>query len=98
MKIKKARLINSFGYFGLTLTSITPLVALLIPVTGGYTQILRATASAKHTMKESVDCGDQSIRPFCINVSQDELTDLKRRLAATRWPEIAAHDELRQHS
>ncbi len=34
----------------------------------------------------SAQDGDQSIRPFRFNVSQDALTDLKCRLAATRWP------------
>ena len=31
--------------------------------------------------------GDASIRPFSYHASDDELADLKRRIAATRWPE-----------
>ena len=31
--------------------------------------------------------GDASIRPFRIDVPQAALDDLKRRLAATRWPD-----------
>jgi pimeloyl-ACP methyl ester carboxylesterase len=31
--------------------------------------------------------GDTSIRPFRYRASDEELTDLKRRVAATRWPE-----------
>ena len=31
--------------------------------------------------------GDASIRPFTVSISQDEITDLRRRIAATRWPE-----------
>jgi pimeloyl-ACP methyl ester carboxylesterase len=31
--------------------------------------------------------GDASIRPFTVSVSQDEITDLRRRIAATRWPD-----------
>ena len=31
--------------------------------------------------------GDTSIRPFRVHVPQEALTDLRRRLAATRWPE-----------
>jgi pimeloyl-ACP methyl ester carboxylesterase len=31
--------------------------------------------------------GDASIRPFTVNISQDEITELRRRIAATRWPE-----------
>jgi pimeloyl-ACP methyl ester carboxylesterase len=31
--------------------------------------------------------GDASVRPFSFHASDDELADLKRRIAATRWPE-----------
>jgi hypothetical protein len=31
--------------------------------------------------------GDTSIRPFQFHASDDDLADLKRRIAATRWPE-----------
>ncbi len=30
---------------------------------------------------------DAAIRPFHINVPEEELVDLRRRIAATRWPE-----------
>ena len=30
---------------------------------------------------------DAAIRPFRVNVPNADLTDLKRRLAATRWPD-----------
>src|ERR1700677_1005847 len=30
---------------------------------------------------------DVAIRPFHINVPQDQLADLRRRVAATRWPD-----------
>ena len=29
----------------------------------------------------------EAIRPFTINVPQDQLADMRRRIAATRWPE-----------
>src|SRR5207244_12115404 len=29
---------------------------------------------------------DVSIRPFTVDVSEEELSDLRRRIAATRWP------------
>jgi Epoxide hydrolase N terminus len=31
--------------------------------------------------------GDDTIRPFHINVPEDALVDLRRRIAATRWPD-----------
>ena len=30
---------------------------------------------------------DTTIRPFRINVPEEELTNLRRRVAATRWPD-----------
>jgi hypothetical protein len=30
------------------------------------------------------------IRPFYVEVAERELVDLRRRIAATRWPEAAA--------
>jgi hypothetical protein len=30
---------------------------------------------------------DKTIRPFHINVAELELVDLRRRIAATKWPE-----------
>src|SRR5207248_413846 len=30
---------------------------------------------------------DKSIRPFHFNASDEALTDLRRRIAATRWPD-----------
>ena len=31
--------------------------------------------------------GDEAIRPFRVNIAQEEINDLRRRIAATRWPE-----------
>jgi hypothetical protein len=31
--------------------------------------------------------GAQAIRPFHVDVPEEELADLRRRIAATRWPE-----------
>ena len=30
---------------------------------------------------------DDSIRPFTVNIPQEEITELRRRIAATRWPD-----------
>ncbi len=34
-----------------------------------------------------VEATDAAIRPFRVNVPDEDLADLKRRLAATRWPD-----------
>ena len=42
-----------------------------------------ASGQAPHTTTAE----DTSIRPFHVNIPEEELVDLRRRLAATRWPD-----------
>jgi pimeloyl-ACP methyl ester carboxylesterase len=51
---------------------------------GAVGSILRAVPSYAETV---VAAGDDAIRPFHINVPDEALLDLRRRVAATRWPE-----------
>src|SRR6202166_1305368 len=44
-------------------------------------------ASALFALSARAAAGDGSIRPFHVNVPQDQLVDLRRRVLATRWPE-----------
>jgi hypothetical protein len=37
-----------------------------------------------------------AIRPFHINVSDEQLADLRRRIAATRWPDRETVDDQSQ--
>ena len=53
------------------------LVALLL---GGTIAMSAAQAQAK------TEGGADAIRPFTVHVPDEALTDLKRRVAATRWP------------
>lgn len=69
-------------------TSLTTFAALLMSVSSAHAQTVAASKpSTNHSAKAPVESGDESVRPFHINISQDALTDLKRHLAATRWPE-----------
>lgn len=45
----------------------------------------RAAASAASVTSGKAD--DESIRPFHVHVPQAQLDDLRRRIAATRWPD-----------
>src|SRR5262249_38326020 len=45
-----------------------------------------ANAHAQQTAT-SLANGDQSIRPFRVHVPDEEIVDLRKRLAATRWPD-----------
>jgi pimeloyl-ACP methyl ester carboxylesterase len=47
------------------------------------TAVPRAAAPAQSSATE----GDHAIRPFRINVPEEALVDLRRRLAATQWPD-----------
>jgi pimeloyl-ACP methyl ester carboxylesterase len=40
--------------------------------------------------------GDQSIRPFTASIPQDEIDELRRRIAATRWPDRETVDDQSQ--
>ena len=43
---------------------------------------------SQKTESDSVEIvGDESIRPFTVNVPDEELEDLRRRIEATNWPE-----------
>jgi pimeloyl-ACP methyl ester carboxylesterase len=53
----------------------------IIPASGVYPSF-----DGLHSAKASSD-GDESIRPFQINFPESEIVDLRRRIAATRWPE-----------
>ena len=47
----------------------------------------RAASSQPENKGSSSANEDSSIRPYRINVPQADLVDLRRRIAATRWPE-----------
>jgi len=44
------------------------------------------SAPLKETIILAEPAGDTSIRPFSFRATDEELADLKRRIAATRWP------------
>ena len=39
------------------------------------------------TMRTRYDAGYPAIRPFRFEVPEEDLVDLRQRIAATRWPE-----------
>src|SRR5262245_51701346 len=46
-----------------------------------------ASAVSPPQAKQSAGAEDNTIRPFHIDVPQEALDDLRRRIAATRWPD-----------
>src|SRR5262249_27289408 len=57
------------------------------PLFAGQDEIMSATANTKeeYTMAQATAAG--AVRPFRVNVPEAGLTELRRRVNATRWPE-----------
>ncbi len=51
------------------------------------TQLATKSATVQTPAKPIASAEDRSIRPFQINVPEEALVDLRRRIAATRWPD-----------
>ena len=51
------------------------------------TSIAAAGAASILSTKLATAAGDDAIRPFRVNISEEQLVDLRRRLNATRWPD-----------
>src|SRR5438094_6321641 len=47
----------------------------------------RAKSTPAGSIVEDTNLEDSTIRPFRVNVPEEGLVDLRRRLAMTRWPE-----------
>lgn len=71
---------------------VAVLCALPILVSPSWGQTGRAVIEQRFVereqpLKHDAPSAHESIRPFHINVPEDQLVDLRQRLAATRWPE-----------
>jgi pimeloyl-ACP methyl ester carboxylesterase len=61
-------------------------------------ELLAATAAAGALSLLPVRAArsDDSIRPFTVNIQQEEIAELRRRIAATRWPDRETVDDQSQ--
>ncbi len=50
------------------------------------TQVEQVADNSTRPSKVDAPPGESAIRPFRVNVPKADLDDLRRRLAATRWP------------
>ncbi len=55
-----------------------------------------ASASTKQTAADPATAKDGAIRPFSIEVPQEDLDELRRRITATRWPSKELVDDRSQ--
>src|SRR5829696_4973805 len=82
----KAQTMCIFGPLSRLLVVVfTTATALMPPATALAQQHARMGAQATKAVKASAT-EDKSIRPFRVNVPQEALIDLSRRVAATKWP------------
>jgi pimeloyl-ACP methyl ester carboxylesterase len=73
-----------------SLCTVTFGLVLLVP--NGHAQTVladNASTSVTNTVaaKSSAAAADESIRPFQVNVPEEALVDLRRRIGETKWPE-----------
>jgi pimeloyl-ACP methyl ester carboxylesterase len=71
---------------------ITVASGLMLLLFAGYARAeavpeVNVTDTSEVASVQSVGAGSEVIHPFRVNVPEDALIDLRRRLAATRWPE-----------
>jgi hypothetical protein len=59
-----------------------PSFAKTVPVADAKAAVVSPLSAKPHTSTE-----DKSIRPFHVSVPEEQLVDLRRRIAATRWPD-----------
>jgi Epoxide hydrolase N terminus len=76
---RRALLLN--GAAIAALLAFSPAMAAIRKETTGKKEAMTKTATAQ------LDTGATAIRPFHIHIPEEALTDLCRRLAATRWPD-----------
>jgi pimeloyl-ACP methyl ester carboxylesterase len=57
---------------------------------------MEASASSKQTAADPGTAQDGAIRPFSIEVPQEDLDELRRRITATRWPSKELVDDRSQ--
>jgi pimeloyl-ACP methyl ester carboxylesterase len=65
---------------------------LLLLAAASYAQAVRivdaqAFVTGPLTAKQTAAAEDDSIRPFHISIPEEQLVDLRQRIAATRWPD-----------
>ena len=68
------------GVLGLAVLA-SPSFAQIVP-----TADVRASVKSPFSARPHTSTEDTSIRPFHIHVPEEQLVDLRKRIAATRWP------------
>lgn len=78
---------RAFPQFPSAARAIAAASALAAITFAGHIQPARAADAAPKTAAATRVNADESIRPFHVHVPQAQLDDLRKRIAATRWPD-----------
>jgi pimeloyl-ACP methyl ester carboxylesterase len=62
-------------------------LGLVLLTASGYTRTHKEVSLAQIATAPPAVANDTAIRPFRVNVPEKDLAELRRRIAATRWPE-----------
>ncbi|AZE55362.1 Epoxide hydrolase [Pseudomonas synxantha] len=86
--------------FGLTwrhcLASSVRMGVLGLALIAGSGGAWAAGPAADASVASSASTNPESIRPYRIHVDEAQLTDLKKRIAATRWPDKETVNDVSQ--
>jgi pimeloyl-ACP methyl ester carboxylesterase len=83
------------GTLGLLLFATTNQAQTMTAPTATSTDTKTSVASSAAT-KPRASTDNTAIRPFTVNIPNEQLTDLKRRIAMTRWPDKETVDDASQ--
>jgi hypothetical protein len=75
------------GLYIASMVAACALVLLATPSDAQTVSTAEASVSRPHEGKSRASGEDTAIRPFRVNVPQEALDDLRRRLTATPWPD-----------
>jgi pimeloyl-ACP methyl ester carboxylesterase len=81
---------NRPGFFGIFVGAL--IIGLTLFVVAGTAQTVAVNHKEQHmtqasTAPKTTAADGEAIRPFHINISDEALADLRRRVAATKWPD-----------
>src|SRR3989442_14932421 len=75
------------GFLGIAAMSIAAAQFGMIGSANAQSRQITPAGATPLPAKMSAAAEDKAVRPFRINIPDEALADLKRRIAATRWPE-----------
>jgi pimeloyl-ACP methyl ester carboxylesterase len=78
--------VNRGGQFSGKASQVMRRIVFLLITVATVTSVVASIATAQ----------DKSIRPFHISIPEEQLIDLRRRIAATRWPDAETVDDSSQ--